>query len=139
MRKLLFGLFAVWPAVIVATVRPASAEIERVVVSDSGQLGTFGGRAYSWVAAEHGTVPRGDGTTGRYRVPITLIYPDRDANGFGFVDVVNNADSPASPMRMLRSANEASATRDSTFSAISFAPRVSPTFRSNGPAWSPSC
>ena len=39
-----------------------------------------------------GTVDRDDGTTGHYRVPVSLMYPDRDPNGFGFVDVVNSAD-----------------------------------------------
>ena len=38
-----------------------------------------------------GTVQREDGSVGSYRVPITLNYPDRDSNGFGFVDVVNDA------------------------------------------------
>ena len=31
-------------------------------------------------------------TTGHYRVPVSLMYPERDPNGFGFVDVVNSAD-----------------------------------------------
>jgi hypothetical protein len=63
------------------------------VVNDAGPMGTFGGRQYIWVsAAMEGTVARDDGTTGHYRVPVSLMYPDRDPNGFGFVDVVNSAD-----------------------------------------------
>jgi hypothetical protein len=72
---------------------PALAEVSRVVVKDAGPMGTFGGRQYIWVnAAMEGTVARNDGTTGHYRVPVSLMYPDRDPNGFGFVDVVNSAD-----------------------------------------------
>ena len=68
----------------------ACAEITRVEVHDSGSMGTFGGREYTWVSAHmEGAVARDDGTTGRYRVPITLNYPDRDANGIGLVDIVN--------------------------------------------------
>jgi len=56
-------------------------------------MGTFGGREYVWVtAAMEGAVRRDDGTVGSYRVPISLMYPDRDPNGFGFVDVVNTSD-----------------------------------------------
>jgi hypothetical protein len=56
-------------------------------------MGTFGGRQYTWVAAAmEGTIARDDGATGHYRVPVSIMYPDRDANGFGFVDVVNSAD-----------------------------------------------
>src|SRR5918999_279644 len=77
---------------VVATA-PALAEVSRVVVKDAGPMGTFGGRQYTWVtAAMEGTVERDDGTTGHYRVPVSLMYPDRDPNGFGFVDVVNSAD-----------------------------------------------
>jgi hypothetical protein len=77
----------------VAATAPALAEVSRVVVKDAGPMGTFGGRQYTWVtAAMEGTVARDDGTTGHYRVPVSLMYPDRDPNGFGFVDVVNSAD-----------------------------------------------
>ena len=80
-------------AVFVMATGPALAEVSRVVVKESGPLGTFGGRQYTWVtAAMEGTVARDDGTTGRYRVPVSLMYPDRNPNGFGFVDVVNSAD-----------------------------------------------
>ena len=76
-----------------AATGPALAEVSRVVVKESGSMGTFGGRQYTWVtAAMEGTVARDDGTTGHYRVPVSLMYPDRDPNGFGFVDVVNSAD-----------------------------------------------
>lgn len=76
-----------------AATEPAPAEVSRVVVKESGPLGTFAGRQYTWVtAAMEGTVARDDGSTGYYRVPVSLMYPDRDPNGFGFVDVVNAAD-----------------------------------------------
>jgi len=76
-----------------APTAPARAEVTRVVVEASGVMGTFGGREYVWVtAAMEGTVRRDDGTVGSYRVPISLMYPDRDPNGFGFVDIVNSAD-----------------------------------------------
>ena len=53
----------------------------------------FGGRIYRWVTAQlEGTVAREDGSVGDYSVPITLNYPNVNSNGFGFVDVVNNAD-----------------------------------------------
>jgi hypothetical protein len=76
-----------------AATGPALAELSRVVIKDSGPMGTFGGRQYTWVrAAMEGTVARDDGTTGHYRVPVSIMYPDRDPNGFGFIDVVNSAD-----------------------------------------------
>jgi Alpha/beta hydrolase domain len=78
---------------VAAATAPALAEVSRVVVKDSGPMGTFGGRQYTWVtAAMEGTVARSDGSTGHYRVPVSLMYPDRDPNGFAFVDVVNSAD-----------------------------------------------
>jgi Alpha/beta hydrolase domain len=77
----------------VAAPAPTLAEVSRVVVKESGPMGTFGGRQYTWVtAAMEGTVARDDGTTGHYRVPVSLMYPDRDPNGFGFLDVVNSYD-----------------------------------------------
>ena len=76
-----------------AATEPALAEISRVIVKESGSMGTFGGRQYTWItAAMEGSVDREDGTTGHYRVPVSIMYPDRDPNGFGFVDVVNSAD-----------------------------------------------
>jgi hypothetical protein len=78
-------------AVLVAL--PAQAEVTRVVVRDSGTMGSYEGRPYRWAAGTmEGTVAREDGTTGRYRVPIALSYPDRDGNGFGFVDIPANND-----------------------------------------------
>ena len=72
---------------------PAYAEITRVEVHDSGSLGTFVGREYTCVSGQmEGTVAREDGTTGRYRVPVSLYYPDRGSNGFGLVDVVGNGE-----------------------------------------------
>jgi hypothetical protein len=77
----------------VAATGPALAEVSRVLVKESGPMGTFGGRQYTWVTAEmEGTVAPDDGPTGHYRVPVSLVYPDHDSNGFGFVDVVNSAD-----------------------------------------------
>jgi hypothetical protein len=38
-----------------------------------------------------GTVGRGGGTWSHYRVPVVLMYPDRQPNDFGFVDIVNSA------------------------------------------------
>jgi hypothetical protein len=85
------GLAALLLTTLLAT--PAVGEVTRVVVKDSGPMGLYEGRQYLWVnAAMEGTVARADGTTGRYRVPVTLMYPDRDGNGFGFVDVVNTTD-----------------------------------------------
>jgi hypothetical protein len=40
----------------------------------------------------HGAVTREDGSSGRYRIPISLMYPHENSNGFGFVDAVSNAD-----------------------------------------------
>jgi hypothetical protein len=72
---------------------PAIAEVTRVVVKESGTTGTYEGRQYLYVeAAMEGTIKRDDGTTGRYRVPVTLMYPDRDGNGFGFVDLASITD-----------------------------------------------
>ena len=73
-------------------VTPARSAVAEVVVHDSGAMGTFGGRSYTWITATmSGTVQRDDGSVGSYRVPITLNYPDRGSNGFGLVDVVNDA------------------------------------------------
>jgi hypothetical protein len=56
-------------------------------------MGDFEEREYLWVAAMmEGTVERGGGKRGQYRVPVVLMYPDHNPNGFGFVDVVNSAD-----------------------------------------------
>lgn len=72
---------------------PALTDAARVIVETSGAMGTFGGREYYWaIGAMEGTVDRNDGTSGRYRVPVSLMYPDSDPNGFGFVDLVNSAD-----------------------------------------------
>jgi hypothetical protein len=87
------ALLGVAVVAVLAASGPAPAEITRVVVTDSGTLGTYEGRQYLWAsAAMEGTVAREDGTVGRYRVPVTLMYPDRDGNGFGVVDVVGIVD-----------------------------------------------
>ena len=63
----------------VAATGPALAEVSRVVVKESGPMGTFGGCQYTWVsAAMEGTIARDDGSTGHYRVPVYLLYPDRN-------------------------------------------------------------
>jgi hypothetical protein len=75
-----------------APISLAHAEVTRVVVKASGPMGVFKGRQYLWVTAMmEGKVKRGGGETGQYRVPVVLMYPDRDPNGFGLVDVVNSA------------------------------------------------
>ncbi len=70
----------------------SSADVTRVVVKSSDGMGVFAGRQYLKVTATmEGTVDRGSGETGKYRVPVDLIYPDSNPNGFGFVDVINSA------------------------------------------------
>jgi Alpha/beta hydrolase domain len=75
-----------------APISMACAEVTRVVVKSSGPMGVFEGRQYIWVTATmEGTVDRGGREWGQYRVPVVLMYPDRNPNGFGFVDIVNSA------------------------------------------------
>ena len=70
----------------------AFADVSRVVVKASGPMGLFKGREYLWVTAMlEGRVDRGGGRWGHYRVPVVLMYPGRQPNGFGFVDIVNSA------------------------------------------------
>jgi hypothetical protein len=77
---------------VLAPIGMACAEVTRVVVKSSGPMGLFKGSQYIWVTAMmEGTVAREGGERGQYRVPIVLMYPDRNPNGFGFVDVVNSA------------------------------------------------
>ena len=85
-------LLAVTLWVVLTPLGLAYADVTRVVVKASGSMGLFKGRQYLWVTAMmEGTVDRGGGTWGHYRVPVVLMYPDRQPNGFGFVDVVNSA------------------------------------------------
>jgi len=85
-------LLAVTLWVALAPISMACADVTRVVVTSSGPMGVFKGRQYIWVTATmEGTVERGGGERGQYRVPIVLMYPDRTPNGFGFVDIVNSA------------------------------------------------
>src|SRR5262245_10329987 len=85
-------LLAVTLWVALAPLGLAGAEVTRVVVKASGPMGVFKGRQYLWVTAMmEGRVDRGGGTWGQYRVPVVLMYPDRQPNGFGFVDLVNSA------------------------------------------------
>jgi hypothetical protein len=86
------ALLAVTLWVALAPISMACADVTRVVVKASGPMGVFKGRQYIWVTATmEGTVERGGGEQGQYRVPIVLMYPDRAPNGFGFVDIVNSA------------------------------------------------
>jgi hypothetical protein len=78
--------------VALAPIRMTCADVTRVVVKASGPMGVFKGRQYIWVTATmEGTVERGGGERGQYRVPVVLMYPDRAPNGFGLVDIVNSA------------------------------------------------
>ena len=78
--------------VALAPINMACADVTRVSVQSSGPMGVFKGRQYTWVTATmEGTVERGGGEQGQYRVPIVLMYPDHTPNGFGFVDIVNSA------------------------------------------------
>ena len=121
-----------------AATGPALAEVDRVVVKELGPMGTFGGRQYTWVtAAMEGTVARDDGTTGHYRVPVSLMYPDRDANGFGFVDVVNSADFSNYLDETAPFGKRKITTRAMYSIATIYAAKGSPMYPSNGPAWSP--
>jgi hypothetical protein len=93
MRGLAAGLSMICAACVVLADSDAVAEVERVVVRDTGSMGSFGGRQYTWLTATmEGTVARDDGSTGHYRVPISMTYPDAGSNGFGFVDVVTVSD-----------------------------------------------
>jgi hypothetical protein len=65
----------------------ASAEITKITVASTTDIGPFRGKAYREVQATmEGTAPGG-----AYSVPITLAYPQAaaDHNGFAIVDVVN--------------------------------------------------
>jgi hypothetical protein len=85
-------LLAVTLCCALAPIGMAGADVTRVVVKSSGPMGVFKGRQYLWVTAMmEGTVAREGGERGQYRVPVVLMYPDRQPNGFGFVDVVNSA------------------------------------------------
>jgi hypothetical protein len=86
------SLLALTLCFVLAPIGVALAEVTRVVVKSSGPMGVFKGRQYIWVTAMmEGTVAREGGERGQYRVPIVLMYPDHNPNGFGFVDVVNSA------------------------------------------------
>jgi hypothetical protein len=66
---------------------PASAEITKITVASTADIGPFRAKSYREVQATmEGTAPGG-----AYSVPITLAYPQAaaDHNGFAIVDVVN--------------------------------------------------
>ena len=85
-------LLAVTLCFALAPLGIARANVTHVVVQASGPMGVFEGREYVWVTAMmEGTVDRESGEMGQYRVPVVLMYPNRNPNGFGFVDVVNSA------------------------------------------------
>ena len=68
------------------------AEITRVAATDSGDLGQYGDRRYIWVKATfEGTVNRTDGSSGSYRVPVTLYYSDKPTDRPGLIDLINSA------------------------------------------------
>lgn len=83
-------LLALTLCLALASIDVAYAEDTRVIVKASGPMGVFKGRQYLWVTAMmEGKVKREGGERGQYRVPVVLMYPDRDPNGLGFVDAVN--------------------------------------------------
>ncbi len=66
---------------------PAAAEIKKIVVTSSRDIGPFRGKNYREVQATMEGVARG----GAYTVPVVLAYPRAagDYNGFAIVDVYN--------------------------------------------------
>lgn len=75
-----------------AIVGSAKAEVTKMVATESGLLGTYADATYLWAYADmFGEFKREDGTEGSYRVPVTLIYPDRKPDKVGFVDLINSA------------------------------------------------
>ena len=83
----LFGL-----ALALLPLSSSIAEVTKIVAKDSGSMGLYGEREYIWVTADmYGTVARENGEAGHYRVPVVLMYPAIEGNGFGFVDLINSA------------------------------------------------
>lgn len=77
---------------LLVTAPYSHAEVTGIKANASGVLGHYSDANYLWVTAEmQGTVNREDGSSGKYRVPITLIYPDDAVDSVGLVDVINNA------------------------------------------------
>jgi hypothetical protein len=80
-----------WPALVigasVALCGPAQAEISKVTVASTTDIGPFRGKSYREVQA----TMEGMAPGGAYSVPITLAYPRAaaDHNGFAIVDVIN--------------------------------------------------
>ena len=69
-------------AIVLSAAGQARGEVTAVDILDVGPMGVFDGRAYTWVSATmEGFVTRDDGTSGHYRVPITVNYPDSRPNG----------------------------------------------------------
>ena len=66
---------------------PTVADIKKIVVTSSSDIGPFRGKSYREVQATMEGVARG----GAYSVPVVLAYPHEaaDYNGFAIVDVVN--------------------------------------------------
>jgi hypothetical protein len=68
---------------------PATAEVEKITIVSSGDIGPFRGKSYREIQATiEGLAPGG-----AYNVPVVLAYPQAEAdhNGFAVVDVINTA------------------------------------------------
>lgn len=66
---------------------PAAAEIKKITVTSSSDIGPFRGKSYREIQA----TMEGAAPGGAYSVPVVLAYPQAaaDHNGFAVVDVVN--------------------------------------------------
>jgi hypothetical protein len=79
--------------------RGAAAEVTSVEVTSTASLGEFGGKPYvEATGTMNGSVVRQDGTTGTYRVPITLEFPAShlDCNGVALGEPLHQGSGPAS-------------------------------------------
>ena len=70
----------------------ASAALLSMDARQWGEQGNYATGRYIWVNADmRGQVSRDDGSTGEYRVPVTLIYSDKAPTTAGVVDLINSA------------------------------------------------
>jgi hypothetical protein len=130
------ALLAVTLWIALAPISVAYADVTRVVVKSSGPMGVFRERQYIWVTATmEGTVERGGGERGQYRVLIVLMYPDRTPNGFGLVDIVNSASFRAYKDGEAPGASGVCITSVISFSAIICGAKALPTSPCSGPGW----
>lgn len=83
--RLAWFAFAIGLSLILS--HPATAEITRVVVTSSSDIGPFRGKSYREVNATMEGVAPG----GAYSVPVVLAFPNAaaDYNGFALIDVFN--------------------------------------------------